>query len=437
AHGCQAIEDRYPKWEDHKVSTELDNMIQDILKGQLDEKFWEVMAATKSRREKYCWDPPVVPDTIDVGTSTKRKKDKEHVDGCHASDMVVAHNIAILGLVESVKNLSAKIDGIDVNVADKVSEKLDATIQAKVDAKKEMMEKITMLVEDIKNLKEKAYVNIHTDVANSNDHNSIAQEEDDDSSNALCVVKKEKKQVRLWRRSATEEVKKEKAIVIPELNDISISSKTRSSICSGKDVEKRSKHLLQFWRSLHKKTTVDEDSAMAVRREFTVKRIITGVTPSTVSYDPFAKVESQKLTKGPKESGYGEFRAKFYLKIMVPRNVWPTENYGWLCDSHLAAAMLLFHRSSMQSSSPYASRRIAFLDRWFVKSWVNDFEKQDKNSIELSDMYIEAFNGEYSEQFVTGKKWFKMLTACSSATILMETTGLLYTLIYLVNNLCI
>ena len=27
------IEDRYPKWEDNKVHTELDNMIQDILKG--------------------------------------------------------------------------------------------------------------------------------------------------------------------------------------------------------------------------------------------------------------------------------------------------------------------------------------------------------------------------------------------------------------------
>ena len=69
--------------------------------------------------------------------------------------------------------------------------------------------------------------------------------------------------------------------------------------------------------------------------------------------------------------------------------------------------MFMFHRRSMQSSSPYASRRIAFLDRWFVKSWVNDFEKQDKNSIELSDMYSKAFNGEYPEQFVTGKKWFK------------------------------
>ncbi|CAG7864318.1 unnamed protein product [Brassica rapa] len=69
--------------------------------------------------------------------------------------------------------------------------------------------------------------------------------------------------------------------------------------------------------------------------------------------------------------------------------------------------MLMFHRRSMQSTSPFASPRIAFLDRWFVKSWVNDFEKQDKKTIELSDMYNKAFNGEYPEQFVTRKKWFK------------------------------
>ncbi|CDY65108.1 BnaC02g46230D [Brassica napus] len=400
------------------------------------------MAATKSRKKKNIVDPPVVPDTIDVGTSTKRKKDKEHVDGCHASDMVVAHNIAILGLVESVKNLSAKIDGIDVNVADKVSEKLDATIQAKVDAKvglyeKEMMEKITMLVEDIKNLKEKAYVNIHTDVANSNDHNSIAQEEDDDSSNALCVVKKEKKTSKAMETKVCKtidvkkkgkkdevplkKVKKEKAIVIPELNDISISSKDSQQHLQWEKSEK-CREAIEALTSILEEPTRRRKPQLTKTQQWpfvgnsTVKRIITGVTPSTVSYDPFAKVESQKLTKvmdfikrdlAQEESGYGEFRAKFYLKIMVPRNVWPTENYGWLCDSHLAAAMLLFHRSSMQSSSPYASRRIAFLDRWFVKSWVNDFEKQDKNSIEFSDMYIKAFNGEYSEQFVTGKKWFK------------------------------
>ncbi|KAG2314476.1 hypothetical protein Bca52824_017598 [Brassica carinata] len=60
----------------------------------------------------------------------------------------------------------------------------------------------------------------------------------------------------------------------------------------------------------------------------------------------------------------------------------------------------------MKSTSPYASPQIAFLDRWFVKSWVNDFEKHDKKTIELSDMYRKAFNVEYPKQFVTVKKWF-------------------------------
>ncbi|CAF2141768.1 unnamed protein product [Brassica rapa] len=69
---------------------------------------------------------------------------------------------------------------------------------------------------------------------------------------------------------------------------------------------------------------------------------------------------------------------------------------------HFAASMLMFHRRSMQSTSSYSSSLIAFLDRWFVKSWVTDFEKQDKETIELADMYSKTFSGEFPEQFVTG-----------------------------------
>ena len=71
----------------------------------------------------------------------------------------------------------------------------------------------------------------------------------------------------------------------------------------------------------------------------------------------------------------------------------------------MAAEMLMFHRRSMQSKSPYSSPRIAFLDRWFVQSWVNDYKKSDQTTYELADRYSMAFNGEYPEQFVTGKKW--------------------------------
>lgn len=82
------LEDRYPKWEDHKVRTDLDNMIQDILNDQLDEKFWEVTTDSESRKRKIHLSSPAVPDTNDVSSSTKRKKDTKHVGGCNTSDTV-------------------------------------------------------------------------------------------------------------------------------------------------------------------------------------------------------------------------------------------------------------------------------------------------------------------------------------------------------------
>ncbi|XP_013594735.1 PREDICTED: uncharacterized protein LOC106302873 [Brassica oleracea var. oleracea] len=247
--------------------------------------------------------------------------------------------------------------------------------------------KIAMLVEDVKNLKEKAGVNIPIDVANSNDHNSIVQEEDDASSNDLekkkTMVKQERKTSDVKNKGKKAEVpvkkvKKEKAIVIPELNDKSISSGDWKNYLEWEKSDK-CRQVMQGLASTLEKVKVTRKPHLTKTQLWpfvgnsTVKRIITGVTPSTVSYDPFAKVESQKLVKvmdfvkrdlEQEESGYGEFCAQFYLKIMVPRDAWPTDKYGWLSDS-------------------------------------------DKKKIEVSDMYIKAFNGEYPEQFVTGKKWYE------------------------------
>ncbi|CAF2143911.1 unnamed protein product [Brassica napus] len=281
------------------------------------------MPATKSTKRKSHVNPPCVLDTMDVGPSTKRTKDTEHVNGCHTSETVVSHNIAILGLVESVKNLTAKIDGIDVIVADKVSEKLDATIQAKVDAKvglykDEVMMKIAMLVEDVKNLKKKAGVNIPIDVANSNDHNSIVPEEDDASSNELswmlqkkinsqdglpieCVVKKEKKKTMVKPERKTtdvknkgkkaevpvKKVKKEKAFVIPELNDKSISSGDWKNHLEWEKSNKCRQVMQELASTLEKvklkrKPHLTKTQVWPFVGNSTVKRIITGVTPSTV-----------------------------------------------------------------------------------------------------------------------------------------------------------
>ncbi|KAG2298828.1 hypothetical protein Bca52824_035300 [Brassica carinata] len=54
---------------------------------------------------------------------------------CLRNLKVAAHNVAILGLVESIKILAEKIEDIDVSVADKVSKTLEATSDAKVEAR--------------------------------------------------------------------------------------------------------------------------------------------------------------------------------------------------------------------------------------------------------------------------------------------------------------
>ncbi|KAF3536824.1 hypothetical protein F2Q69_00021642 [Brassica cretica] len=96
----------------------MDNMIVDILNSQLNERFWDGLPCTEGQKRKYQVRAPAVPNTVDEIPSTKRKMDKEPAGGC-ASEMVTAHNAAILGLVESIKILTEKVERIDVSVAEK------------------------------------------------------------------------------------------------------------------------------------------------------------------------------------------------------------------------------------------------------------------------------------------------------------------------------
>ncbi|KAL0737383.1 hypothetical protein Bca4012_013593 [Brassica carinata] len=471
------VEDIYPKWDDDKICTDLDNMVKDILNGQLNEKFWDAMPSTKCEKRKYGVAASVVPNP---SPSTKRRKGKEPADGGEASDMIAAHNVAILGLVESIKILTAKIEDIDVSVADKVSKALEATIDAKVEARvgvydSDLRKIIAKLKEDINYLKNKADGNISPDVAKS-----MAYEDDGACSNDLkkinsedglpidCVVKKEKKAKKMIEEEdlANKEVKKtekkagtplrrvkqekgfeipelsdlankevnltekkdgiplrrvkqEKAFEIPELNDESISSESwenhlqwEKSVNCRAVLEALASTLEEPTR--RRKPQLTKTQVWPYLGNSTVKRIITGEKDSKEPYDPLAKVEAGKLQKvldfiksdlDAKVPGTGDDSAGFFLKLMIPRDAWPIENYGWLHDSHIAAAMLMFHRRSRQEQSPYSSSRIAFLSRWFVNSWVNDYKNWDQNMKELSEMYSKAFNGEHPADFVTGKKW--------------------------------
>ncbi|KAL0662586.1 hypothetical protein Bca4012_099423 [Brassica carinata] len=371
---------------------------------KLNEKFWDAMPTTKCEKRKYGVAASVVPNQ---SPSTKRRKDKEPADGGEASDMVAAHNVAISGLAGLLKILTAKVEGIDVSVADKVTKALDATIDSKVEARlrvydSDLQKQIAKLEAQINDSKNNAGVNIAPDVATSK-----AYEDEDDGacSNDLitsqdglpvdCVVKKEKKDKKTMDSThnltnkeviKTEKkagiplrrVKQEKAFEIPQLNDESISSKDlENHLQWEKNVKCRA--VLEALASNLKEPTRMRKPQLTKTQVWpfvgnsTVKRIITGEKVSKEPYDPLAKVEAEKLHKvldfiksdlEAKEPGVGDESAGFFLKLMIPRDDWPTKNYGWLHDSHIAAAMLMFHRRSRQEQSPYSSSRIAFLSHW-------------------------------------------------------------------------
>ncbi|CAN6971893.1 unnamed protein product [Brassica rapa subsp. trilocularis] len=181
------VEDIYPKWDNDKIYTDLDNMIKDILNGQLNEKFWDAMPTTKCQKRKNGVAASVVPNQR---PSTKRRKDKEPADGGEASDMAADHSVAISGLAELVKILTAKLEGIDDSVADKVNKALDATIDSMVEARvrayeSDLRKQIAKLEAQINDSKNNANVNIAPDVATSK---AYEDEEDGACSNDLNDV---------------------------------------------------------------------------------------------------------------------------------------------------------------------------------------------------------------------------------------------------------
>lgn len=66
----------------------------------------------------------------------------------------------------------------------------------------------------------------------------------------------------------------------------------------------------------------------------TVKRIISCV--SGAHYDPLAKVAETKFKKLMdylRSIGDKDVDTPFYMKLIKPRNVWKTDDFGWLTDS--------------------------------------------------------------------------------------------------------
>jgi len=102
---------------------------------------------------------------------------------------VAAHNVAISGLAGLLKILTAKVEGIDVSVADKVTKALDATIDSKVEARlrvydSDLQKQIAKLEAQINDSKNNAGVNIAPDVATSK-----AYEDEDDGACSNDLVR--------------------------------------------------------------------------------------------------------------------------------------------------------------------------------------------------------------------------------------------------------
>ncbi|CAF1748683.1 unnamed protein product [Brassica napus] len=276
------------------------------------------------------------------------------------TDMPINNSI-IQKLVEAVNNLPGRVETMDVSVAERVTKTLEASVQAQVEARMalfetEMKNKMAILEEDINVLKGK-----DEEKVTSNAGNSKAHEDDDTCSNTMSwmvqtkkgsvdglpiqrVVKKEKM---INKTMLGKKVKIEKPFSIPQLNDQSISTedwenhlKWQKSVKCRLALEALASSLEEPTRK--RKTKLTKTQVFPYVRNSTVKRIVSGKTVSKESYDPLAKVAPEKLKKvldfiksdlEDAESGYGDRSARFYLTLLLPREAWPTQNYGWLHDS--------------------------------------------------------------------------------------------------------
>nr|VDD26811.1 unnamed protein product [Brassica oleracea] len=438
----KAESDIYPQWDDDKVDDDLHNLILDILHDQLDDKYWSLKAtnepvAIKKQRK-------LVTEEDDCMKKKIQRRGKSHLNS--GGDDGFMHD-----LMEAVKTLTATVQNVDTVVAEKVLTTLDTKIEAKVNARVAQAEQvlgnqILALQEQVAKITEQMQANAPKNdahIVNQEDESWMVQDKTpfDVDAAVQCVVRKKakKSEVKLTspilldtvgdsvtRKNQVKEpagglinVKKEKNGV-PQLRD---SAETWSDLEDKQKYDNLGTTLDQLAASilegpLHKrKPQLTKTQVYPYVGNSTVKRIITGDSECIADCDPLTKVEETKFKKLMDYlrsialffihfSGDNDVDTHFYMKLITPRDLWKKYECGWLTDSHMASAMLMFHKRSMRNPSPYSSR-IAFLDHWFVNTWVRDYKKYDPKTWKFSDTYKKVFNGNYPEEFSNNRKWLK------------------------------
>ncbi|KAF8100826.1 hypothetical protein N665_0215s0003 [Sinapis alba] len=148
--------------------------------------------------------------------------------------------------------------------------------------------------------------------------------------------------------------------------------------------------------------------------------------PSSAIYDPLALVDPAKFeklmqhikeippkllpapTKKPPPR-LADYEGDFY-SILMKERPWPDTQYGWLFDNHVAAYMKVLIGRSMRDPTPFWSKRIAFIDPWFITLWVHDFKqfKINPNLMKFKGTGYEDLSKERIPfDLHTNLKWFE------------------------------
>ncbi|KAF3606639.1 hypothetical protein DY000_02048345 [Brassica cretica] len=309
----------------------MDNMIVDILNDQLNDKLWDVVPRTKCKKRKThakarkCM--PINNFTIQgfveyVNNLTTKVQIMEVsvAEKAKARKCMPINNFTIQGFVEYVNNLTTKVQIMEVSVAEKVSYTLEASIYVQMEARmgNSTVKRITT-----------------GETASKEPYDPLAKVKPEKLQKVLDFIKPD--------------LKKRSLNIAASMLMFHRRSMQSQSPYSSSRIAFLDRCFVNSWVNDYKNLVVYIGNS-------TVKRITTGETASKEPYDPLAKVKPEKLQKV----------LDFIKPDLKKRSL------------NIAASMLMFHRRSMQSQSPYSSSRIAFLDRCFVNSWVNDYKKYDQ-----------------------------------------------------------
>ncbi|CAH8306026.1 unnamed protein product [Eruca vesicaria subsp. sativa] len=306
-----------PKWDDEVDDGDVTNLVLDIRNDCINRGFWDVTeespATTRMKR------PKSVPETDGESYKKKKANDTKSVQIEEDTSSPSKEKIPVNQLYTLMKTVIGKLDNIDTSIESKVGALLAP-----------MNERLAKMEKDFQKMKEKDAADERKEDANSNiDVNENAEinskemswmvEMNSTSQDGLPsqrVVKKARKASKkcedmgLDKKKGFDKKVLKTKIQVPHLLDNASGDETWSDPVQrdkARDLSDRLDVFVAMARKLNKPTPTPSSpphkrqTKLASSQLFpfignsTVRRIITGVTPSVSAYDPFADVDDDKM----------------------------------------------------------------------------------------------------------------------------------------------